>query len=148
MSQPPQSPQPAPQVVRLNHVNIRTRRLAETVRFYADILGLTEGDPPADLNPARIRWMFDGTGAAIVHISTPRPPAPGGTAPACDGPTGGLDHVAFALADHAEVLARLGRANVPYEERRVEAIGLTQLFVRDPNGIRLELNIRDPRSDG
>ncbi|HEX7562695.1 MAG TPA: VOC family protein, partial [Bradyrhizobium sp.] len=30
----------------LDHFNIRTRKLADTVQFYQDILGLTKGDRP------------------------------------------------------------------------------------------------------
>lgn len=40
-----------------DHVNIQTRDLAGTVRFFADVLDLTPGNPPPGLDPARIQWM-------------------------------------------------------------------------------------------
>ena len=41
-----------------------------------------------------------------------------------------IDHVAFAADDYEELAARL------------EAAGLRQLFLADPNGVRIELNVR------
>ena len=35
----------------LDHFNIRTRKLADTVRFYEDILGLEKGARPDGLLP-------------------------------------------------------------------------------------------------
>ena len=39
--------------------------------------------------------------------------------------------------------ARLDTLGTAYRTREVAAIGLKQLFVDDPNGVRLELNFRD-----
>src|SRR5437762_12227924 len=55
----------------LDHVNIQTLKLGETVAFYRDVLELRAGDPPPPLDPALIQWMFDAEGRAIFHLSSP-----------------------------------------------------------------------------
>ena len=49
----------------LDHFNIRTRRLAETVRFYEDVLGLEKGPRPNFAFPGA--WMYS-EGRPVVHI--------------------------------------------------------------------------------
>ncbi len=125
----------------LDHVNIQTRALAETARFFAEVLDLRQGDPPAGLNPARIQWMFDGAGRALFHLSTP------GSLDSTDGEagcgTGAVHHIALACSGHATMLARLDRLALPYRCNDVPSIGLRQVFVTEPNGVLLELNFRE-----
>ncbi len=59
------------QVAKLDHVNIQTVRLRETVRFYADVLQLEAFDPPAPLDPQLVQWVRGGDGPAIFHLSSP-----------------------------------------------------------------------------
>ena len=63
-------------------------------------------------------------------------------AEAGDGPpsTGRLDHIAFRATDITETRARLVRQGYAYREASVPDAGLRQVFVRDPNGILIELN--------
>ena len=42
----------------LDHFNIRTRNLADTVRFYEDVLGLEKGARPNFAFPGA--WMYSG----------------------------------------------------------------------------------------
>ena len=49
----------------LDHFNIRTRKLADTVRFYEDVLGLEKGDRPNFAFPGA--WMYS-EGKAVVHL--------------------------------------------------------------------------------
>ena len=49
----------------LDHFNIRTRNLAETVRFYEDVLGLEKGARPNFAFPGA--WMYS-EGKAVVHL--------------------------------------------------------------------------------
>ena len=49
----------------LDHFNIRTRNLADTVRFYEDILGLEKGARPNFAFPGA--WMYS-EGKAVVHL--------------------------------------------------------------------------------
>ncbi len=49
----------------LDHFNIRTRNLADTVRFYEDVLGLEKGPRPNFAFPGA--WMYS-EGKAVVHL--------------------------------------------------------------------------------
>ena len=122
----------------LDHVNIQTTRLADTVRFFADVLELTAGDPPPPLDPALVQWMFDDTGRAIFHLTTPG--SIGGYNESAD--TGAVHHVALDCSGHDAMVSRLDRLGVDHRDNHVVAIDLKQIFVRDPNGVLLELNYR------
>ena len=50
-------------------------------------------------------------------------------------------HVAFNATDFDAVHARLESQNVPVHVNVVPGIGLRQLFVFDPNGVKVEINI-------
>lgn len=125
----------------LDHVNLQTTRLAETVGFYRDVIGLEVRDPPG-LDPSLIQWMFDEAGHGIIHISTAGSLL--GEAPASlhGGGTGAVHHVALDCAGHDAMVARLDGLGLAYRLNHVGQIDLKQIFVQDPNGVLLELNYR------
>ena len=51
-----------------------------------------------------------------------------------------LDHIAFMAAGLRKTLSRLAEPGVEFSQRQVAAQGLYQLFLFDPNGIKIELN--------
>lgn len=128
---------------RLNHVNIRAHSLDETVAFYRNVLGMTARTPPG-FDPSIVQWMCDEDGAAILHlvqagarlkddlIATPSD-APG---------TGVIDHVALECSQHETMIATLERHGLAYRLNHVASVDLRQVFVKDPNGVQLELNFR------
>src|ERR1700712_2887334 len=123
----------------LDHINIQTVRLGETVAFYRDVLELRAGNPPPPLDPALVQWMFDPEGRPIFHLSSP------GSMNAIDDinigeDTGAVHHVALACKGHDAMVEKLDRLGLPHNQNLVAAIGLKQIFVRDPNGVLLELN--------
>lgn len=128
-------------VNRLDHINVQTVKLAETVRFYSDVLDLRAGDPPPPLNPAQVQWMFDGDERAIFHLSTPGSLKAVGYINKGDD-TGAVHHVALDCSGHDAMVDRLGQMGLEHKLNHVVAIDLRQIFVRDPNGILLELNYR------
>ena len=132
-----------PTVKALDHINIQTPLLAQTVRFFADVLDLVPGASPGGTSADKVTWMFDSTGRPLVHITTP------GMTLADEGSnharqdTGALHHVAFECEGHAAMLARLAQQGHAHRCRDIDSIGLRQIFVQDPNGVLLELNFRD-----
>jgi catechol 2,3-dioxygenase-like lactoylglutathione lyase family enzyme len=125
-------------MARLDHVNIQTTKLAETVAFYADVIGLEVRDPP-ELDPRLVQWMHDEAGKAILHISTVGSLLGEGAAD-FGADTGAVHHVALDCAGHDAMVAKLDRLGLAYRLNHVKTIDLRQIFVRDPNGVLLELN--------
>ena len=83
----------------LDHFNIRTRKLGDTVRFYEDILGLEKGARPNFAFPGA--WMYS-EGKAVVHLvdisRTDEPQKPD---------SGVVHHVAFISRGFADMQQRL-----------------------------------------
>ena len=53
---------------------------------------------------------------------------------------GTVDHIAFEGSGHGEMAARLPARGIDGQQRTVPDLGLRQIFVHDPNGVRIELN--------
>jgi catechol 2,3-dioxygenase-like lactoylglutathione lyase family enzyme len=116
----------------LDHFNIRTRKLADTVQFYQDILGLTKGDRPNFTFPGA--WMYS-EGKAVVHLVDISP-----TQEQQKPDSGVVHHVAFASRDFAGMKQRLQSRGMKFDVRQVPGGELWQIFVHDPNGVMIELN--------
>ncbi len=128
-------------VAKLDHINVQTVKLAETVGFYADVLGLAAIDPPPPLDPALVQWMAADDGVALFHLSSPGSLDGVDAINAADD-TGAVHHVALDCSGHDAMVARLAAMALPHTLNHVTAIDLKQIFVRDPNGVLLELNYR------
>lgn len=129
-------------LTRMEHFLVMTHDVDRTRDFYRDVLGLAEGPRP-DLGFLG-HWLYLGD-VACIHIADwttytdhsnrlgipVTKPAPG---------TGPLDHVAFTGDDYEEQVARLCRHDLTWHPHDSPAIGLRQIFLDDPNGLKLELN--------
>ena len=133
----------------LEHANIRTTRLEETVRFYTEVLGLRQGYRPSSRPGA---WIYDRRDVPVIHISFADPSNPE-TSRYLDeylGPrdlaslfgSGAIDHLAFAAEDYDGFCRHLQARGIEYRRRTTDA-GLRQIFVLDPNGISVELNFHE-----
>ena len=116
----------------LDHFNIRTRQLAETVRFYEDVMGLEKGPRPNFAFPGA--WMYS-EGKAVVHIVDISK-----TDEAQKPDSGVVHHVAFASRGFDAMRERLSSKKMPFDARQVPGGELWQIFVNDPNGVMIELN--------
>ena len=124
----------------LDHFNIRTRKLDETVRFYQDVLGLEKGARPNFAFPGA--WMYS-EGRPVVHLvdisRTDEPQKPD---------SGVVHHVAFISRNFAGMKQRLESGGFKYEARQVPGGDLWQIFVDDPNGVLIELNYEAANEGG
>jgi 3-oxoadipate enol-lactonase len=115
----------------LDHFNVRTQKLAETQRFYEQILGLTPGARP--VQPLNGAWLYNDR-QAVLHLLES---APSSLA------TGPLDHVAFACTGLAALLARLDREGIARLARAIPGTPFVQVQFLDPNGVMVEANFTD-----
>jgi catechol 2,3-dioxygenase-like lactoylglutathione lyase family enzyme len=113
----------------MNHFTILTDDVDGTIRFYADLLGLTAGPRPAFDFPGA--WLYAGD-RAILHVVGGRPHD--------ELKAGVIDHMAFTAVGLADTLAKLVARNIPHQCRRLVGVGTWQLFFHDPNGARVELD--------
>ena len=127
-------------VQRLDHVNIITDRLAETARYYAELLDLEERDGPPPLPPHQVRWMYDPAGNAILHLNSVDCPRAFDRAVTPGSETGAIHHVALRCEKFETVKDRLDARGADYRVNDLSSIGLRQIFTADPNNVLLELN--------
>jgi|JI8StandDraft_1071087.scaffolds.fasta_scaffold112525_1 catechol 2,3-dioxygenase-like lactoylglutathione lyase family enzyme len=123
----------------IDHVNIIVEDLDATARFYAEVLGLDRRDGPAPLPPTQVQWMHDDAGRPVVHINSldcPRAYDRDVSA----GPTGAIHHIALNCSGFEEMKARLDARGIDCAINDIPSIGLSQIFLRDPNDVVLELN--------
>ena len=113
------------------HINIRAADVEASRNFYVRVLGLRTGDRPPFASIGY--WLYLGA-EPIVHL-VQRTPGESSTAGA-----GALDHVAFQARDLDGMKQRLNDAAVPFREAVVPRDGSVQLFIHDPDGLKIELN--------
>lgn len=116
----------------LDHYNIRTVKLAETVDFYERVLGLEDGDRPNFSFPGA--WLYS-EGQAVLHLID----VSGADEEPQEG-TGCIDHIAFVSKGFESMKQHLASTGYAFEDRIVPGGRLWQIFVRDPNGLLIELN--------
>jgi catechol 2,3-dioxygenase-like lactoylglutathione lyase family enzyme len=128
----------------MEHYLVLTSDLEATRDFYQDALGMTEGFRPQLGFPGY--WMYIGP-TPVIHIAEWHSYTAHSTAkdipvtrPAAS--TGAFDHVAFNAQNFDAVLARLARHGVSPARNLVSKSGMRQLFVFDPNGVKIEINFR------
>jgi catechol 2,3-dioxygenase-like lactoylglutathione lyase family enzyme len=121
------------QVRRLDHYNIDTAKPEETVAFYQDVLGAVN-DPsrrPDFGFPGAWLFLDDHPVIHLNFIDDDRA-----------GPTGAFNHVAFEAEGYLDLCGRLDELGVKYGTNELASSDLLQIFVKDPNNVRLELNFR------
>ncbi len=125
---------------RLDHVNIRTARLAESVAFYRDALGLKVVPPPMGGDLSKGAYACDGSGHRVVHLVGTERRVEGGEPVRGAAQRGMIDHFALGCeGDPAALRARLEAYGQDFEEMTVPQISRHLFFVRDPNGVMVEL---------
>ena len=122
----------------LHHALVLTDNLAVTRAFYVDALGFTEDAdrPPLPFNGF---WLTLG-GDACIHVADRSEYDAFVTTMGLRPSEGSVDHLAFRRVDHDALAARIEAAGVEAVRNDVPGV-FRQLFVTDPNGVRIELNV-------
>jgi catechol 2,3-dioxygenase-like lactoylglutathione lyase family enzyme len=129
---------------KMEHFLVMSDDVDATRDFYRDVLDFQEGPRP-ELGFLG-HWLYLGD-TPVIHIADWRTYTAHSrrlgipvTTPA--NGTGPLDHVAFNGNDqnYAALIERLRQRGLPHHPNDSPAIGLRQIFLTDPNGLKLELN--------
>jgi catechol 2,3-dioxygenase-like lactoylglutathione lyase family enzyme len=136
-------------VTAIEHVLVLSDDIERTRDFYCEAIGLEVGDRPPLAFPGY--WLYAGAGSgACVHIAERRPYATHAAGlglrvqepdPGLGSGVGPVDHVAFSATDYDELLDRLQRSGVAAVTNVVPG-GPRQVFIEDPNGVRVEINVK------
>ncbi len=116
----------------IDHFTVNVRDLDASVRFYEDVLGLKSGPRPDLGFPGA--WIYCGD-RPIIHLVGGRAPPEG----AATGGGGVFDHIALSARGREAVCRQLAEHGVPFESRLGRG-GRWQVFLRDIDGIKIELN--------
>lgn len=127
----------------LEHILLQTADLEATCGWYERVLGLRRGSTPDFKFP--VQWMYIGD-KDVLHVtvggagvSENRKRYLGQQSEAVSG-SGVIDHVAFRATGLKKMIEHLQRLEVPFTQRMVSDQGLYQLFLIDPNDVKVELN--------
>ena len=130
-------------ITHLEHFLIQVADLEATCDWYEQVIGLRRGPTPDFKFP--VQWLYAGD-KDVLHVteggkdvSENRMRYLGQQSTAVSG-TGVIDHVAFRATGLKETIARLRGLGVQFNERMVNDQGLYQLFLFDPNQVKVELN--------
>ncbi|MDE0173167.1 MAG: VOC family protein [Defluviicoccus sp.] len=127
----------------LEHFLVQTEDIERTRDWYCGVLGMTAGPTPDFKFP--VVWLYIGD-RDVVHVteggkdvSENRMAYLGQQSDATQG-TGVVDHIAFRATGLRKTMSRFSELGVEFAQRQVADQGLYQLFLFDPNGIKIELN--------
>ena len=130
----------------LEHILVLSDDIDGTRDFYCSVVGLSVGDRPPLAFPGY--WLYGRSGdTACVHVADRHAYAAhasglGLAVPERDPGVGPVDHIAFSAEDYDGLLERLSRLGVA-AVRNVVPGGPRQVFVQDPNGVRVEISVWD-----
>ena len=120
-------------IERLDHVNLRTTRLAEMIQWYEEILGLSAGDrPDFEMEGA---WLYAGDVAA-VHLVAVEDDGAAGSETALK-----IEHFAFRASGDADAFQeRLQLKGVSFRRSGIDAMNLAAFNVWDPDGNHIHVD--------
>ncbi len=117
----------------MNHFTVLSDDLEVTRKFYCDLLGFEVGDRPNFRFPGYWLWVGDQPILHVIHRNELH-----------EHRAGVIDHMAFTATDLPGTVAKLDKAKVEWELRRlpVESVrgGTWQLFFDDPHGGKVEFD--------
>jgi catechol 2,3-dioxygenase-like lactoylglutathione lyase family enzyme len=113
----------------LHHVSFAIQNLDASRRFFGGVLGLQEVERP--------NFSFAGAWYALgdrqLHLIVESPAGRQSAAPISRS-----DHMALEVSDIDSVKSALRGAGIDYREGGNRALGMEQIFCRDPDGHVLE----------
>ena len=130
-------------LTRMEHLLVLTDDIDRTRDFYCRALGLEQGERPPLAFPGYWLYVDD---VPCIHVADRAAYTAHSEELGIPAAQGAVDHVAFSGNDYEEALARLEREGVEAATNTVPSVGLRQLFLDDPNGLKIEINVM-PREE-
>lgn len=126
----------------LNHYFVRANDLEKTKDFYCDVLGFEV--MPRPNFPFKGYWL-GVNGKIQVHmgqdgIDNAELYFLGTTRSNARDNAGVVDHIAFLASEPGDFVRRFKARGMDYQPRSLPESDLYQLFIKDPNGLTIELN--------
>jgi catechol 2,3-dioxygenase-like lactoylglutathione lyase family enzyme len=135
----------------IEHFLLQTEDIEATKDWYVKVLGFRVGPAPDFKFP--VYWLYLGD-RDVLHItsggknvSDNRKKYVGQESDVVTG-TGVIDHLGFRTTGLEEMISHLKSLNIDFKERQVDDQGLYQLFLFDPNGVKIELNFHNSEVKG
>jgi catechol 2,3-dioxygenase-like lactoylglutathione lyase family enzyme len=125
-------------LTRMEHLLVLTDDIDGTKDFYCRALGLEVGERPPLEFPGH--WLYV-EGVPCIHVADRDAYTAHSARLGLPASPDAVDHVAFNGNDYAEAVARLEREGVEATTNAVPGAGLRQLFLEDPNGLKIEINV-------
>lgn len=127
----------------IEHFLIQSADIEATKDWWVNVLGLRVGPHPDFKFP--VYWLYAGD-RDVLHltqggaaVSDNRMKYLGQSSQATQG-SGVVDHIGFRCTGLHDMIDHLTKTGVEFKERQVDDQGLYQLFLFDPNGVKVELN--------
>ena len=127
----------------LEHYLVLTDDMDRTCDFYCRGLGLRVGPRPHLAFPGYWLYLGDMPCIHVAEWDTYRAHSLREGIPVSERApgTGAVDHLAFIAVDSDDIRNRLTAHGLSFAENRVPGAGLTQFFLHDPNGVKVEINV-------
>ena len=116
----------------LQHINIRCADVEAARDFYVGVVGLSVGPRPPF---ASVGYWLYADRQPVIHLVQR-------TAGDARAGNGCVDHVGFHGVDLEGTRRQLHSAGIPFREQVVPEDGTVQIFVIDPDGLKVELNFQ------
>jgi len=126
-------------VATLDHLLVLTDDIDATRDFWCGALDLEVGArPPLEFAGY---WLYAGA-VPCVHVAERASFDAHSERVGIAAASGPVEHVAFSADDYEGVVERLASGGIDAAPNTVP--GMRQLFVEDPNGVKIEINVKEP----
>ena len=135
----------------LEHFLIQSADMEATKDWYVNVLGMRVGPHPDFKVP--VYWLYLGDKDVLhiaeggANVSKNRLKYAGQESTVTYG-SGVVDHVAFRATGLLELIEHLKKNGIAFKERQANNQALYQLFLHDPNGVKVELNFPAAEAKG
>lgn len=137
-------------IKRLDHVNFITHNTDATIDFYCQVIGLTLGKELSIDTAQSLYFYIPDQDIAILHVGNAKSNK---IQPKFERlahldsheglfSTGSIDHFCLAVddQDYDYFIKKIEKKNLAYKTYCHKDIPLKQIWLLDPNGVRVELN--------